>query len=127
MTKTELNGFRRALETKQTELGHGSRNREALAIGSSPDALDQIPNASERDYAMGNLERNGNRLREVRSALRQMDAAHLGSASAATTTLISSVWPRFRGRPYVSRAQEAADRELVTPQRGSGTSLALAA
>ncbi len=35
MTKTELNAFRRALESRLTELGNGTRNREALAIETS--------------------------------------------------------------------------------------------
>ena len=34
--------------------------------------------ASDRDYAMSNLERNSNRLREVRTALRRIDAGTFG-------------------------------------------------
>jgi len=54
MTKNELNGLRRALENKLLEIGNGS-SREALAIETSPDELDRIQNANDRDYAMGNL------------------------------------------------------------------------
>ena len=49
MTKTELNTFRRALESRQAELGNGNRNREALAIETSPDQLDRIQHASDRE------------------------------------------------------------------------------
>ena len=62
MTKTELNAFRRALENRQTELESGSTNREALAIETSPDELDRIQQASDRDYAISNLERSSSRL-----------------------------------------------------------------
>jgi DnaK suppressor protein len=78
MTKTELNAFRRALESRQAELGNGNRNREALAIEMSPDELDRIQHASDRDSAMGNLERNSSRLREVRTALCRIDAGTFG-------------------------------------------------
>jgi len=78
MTKTELSAFRTILENSQTELGNGNRDREALAIETSPDDLDRIQHASERDYAMGNLERNSNRLRQVQRALGRLDAGTFG-------------------------------------------------
>jgi hypothetical protein len=45
MTKTELNGFRKALENKLAELGTASR--EPVAIETSADELDRIQHASE--------------------------------------------------------------------------------
>jgi len=58
MTKTELNAFRKTLENSQADLGKGKGNREALAMQASPDELDRIQLASERDIAIGNLERD---------------------------------------------------------------------
>jgi DnaK suppressor protein len=78
MTKTELNAFGKALESKQTELGNGNRSREVLVIDISPDHLCRIQHASENDSAMSNLERKCDRLREVRAALRNMDAGTFG-------------------------------------------------
>jgi hypothetical protein len=76
MTKTEMNAFRMTLEHKQAELANGNRNREALAIETSPDELDRIQHASARDSAMNDLERTSDRLREVRSALRPHQRGH---------------------------------------------------
>ena len=42
MTKTELNKFRNILEAKQAELEQVIRNREAITIEKSPDALDEV-------------------------------------------------------------------------------------
>jgi DnaK suppressor protein len=78
MTKPALNAFRRALENSLTELGNGNRNRAALAIDTNPDELDRIQQAGEREYAMNILERNSNRLREVRTALARIDAGTFG-------------------------------------------------
>jgi DnaK suppressor protein len=79
MTIIELNTFQRTLNSKQTELGSGNRNREALIPDTSPDELDRIQNAHDRDYAIGNLERNSARLREVQTALRRIDAGTFGT------------------------------------------------
>src|SRR5579864_3008523 len=78
MTKTELKAFRKALENRQAELGNGNRNREALAIETSPDELDRIQHTSERDMAIGNIERDSSRLLEVRAALRRIAASTFG-------------------------------------------------
>ena len=78
LTKTELNAFRRFLQNRQIELGSGNRDRDALAIEMSADALDRIQQASDRDYAISNLERNSNRLHDVRTALRRIDAGTFG-------------------------------------------------
>jgi DnaK suppressor protein len=76
MTPKELAHLRGFLEGRQAELGCLLRNREVIAVSSSADATDQIQHASERDMAIGNLERESVRLREVRSALRRI---HLGT------------------------------------------------
>jgi hypothetical protein len=86
MTKTELNAFRRALENRQTELGNGNRNREALAIETSPDELDRIQCASDREWAMHNLDRHSNWLREVRTHYAASMQVGLESASAVMKT-----------------------------------------
>ena len=78
MTKCELDGFRRTLKTRQAELSAGLRKREALAIETSADELDQIQHAQERDFAMGALDRESVRLREIRAALERIDRGSFG-------------------------------------------------
>src|ERR1700683_5280839 len=94
MTKLEMNTFRGALENIRDELETGIQNSEALTSESSPDDLDRIQNASERDYAMSNLERNSTRLRETNAAIRRIEGGTFGSASAAKRTSIRSAWQR---------------------------------
>src|ERR1700757_4939064 len=78
MTKTELNKFKEVLETKQAELMQVLRNREGITIEKSPDALDEVQNAAERELAIRNLDRESNLLRNVRAALRRMDEGTFG-------------------------------------------------
>ena len=71
MTKSELNKFKHVLEAKQAELVQLVRNRDGIAIEKSPDALDEVQHAAERELAIRNLDRESNLLRNVRAALRR--------------------------------------------------------
>jgi DnaK suppressor protein len=111
MTKTELNALRIALEDRQAELGNARGNREALAMQPSPDELDRIQLAGERDIAIGNLERDSSRLREVRAALRRIDAGTIGICVGCEANINPK---RLAAVPWASFCivcQEAEDRE----------------
>lgn len=116
MTKNELNAFRKSLENQQTELGNGNKNREALAIETSPDDLDRIQHASERDYAMGYLERSSNRLREVQEALSRMDAGAFGICSGCEEDISPKRLAAVPWTSYCIVCQELADRRQKTPE-----------
>lgn len=124
MTNTELNAFRNTLESRLADLGSG--NRDALAIESSPDELDRIQHASERDYAMGNLERNSSRLREVRQALHRIDAGTFGVCVECDGNIKPK---RLAAVPWAAACivcQEAEDRGQRTRHGELEESLAMA-
>src|ERR1700683_1457936 len=109
MTKTELNKFREILETKQAELTQVLRNREGIAIEKSPDALDEVQNAAERELAIRNLDRESNLLRNVRAALHRMDEGTFGvclhcEEDISTKRLAAVPWT-----PFCIQCQEIAD------------------
>ena len=115
MTKTALEGFRKFLEDKQAELRDGITDRRALAIESSPDELDRIQQARDREDAIGNLERNSGRLREVRSALRRIEAQTFGICVECEQNISPR---RLAAVPWASLCivcQEAADIEQLAP------------
>jgi DnaK suppressor protein len=112
------------LENKETELARGNRNRDALAIETSPDELDRIQHASSRDSAMDNLERASSRLRDVRGALGRMNAGTFG-VCADCQEIISL--RRLVAVPWASLCigcQERADRDQKAPQVEINESLA---
>src|ERR1700688_506782 len=78
MKTIELDRFRKMLKTRQAELSDGRRNRQAVAIETSADELDRIQHAQERDYAMGVLNREAERLREIRAALERLPSGSFG-------------------------------------------------
>src|SRR6202051_1029091 len=110
MTKTELNKYRNILEPKQAELEHVIRNREAITIEKSPDALDEVQHAAERELAIRNLDRESQLLRNVRAALRRLDEGTFGvclhcEADISPKRLAAVPWT-----PFCIGCQEMADR-----------------
>src|SRR5581483_3794226 len=79
MTKAELDKFKTILEARQAELGGALRNREDIAIEKTPDALDEVQLAGERELAIRNLDRESNLLRQVRAALARIADGSYGT------------------------------------------------
>ena len=116
MTKTEVDAFRSTLESRKTELGKANWNRLDLAIETSPDQLDQIQNAAERDLAIGGLQRNTDVLHNIQGALRRIDAGVFGVCLGCDENISPK---RLAAIPWASlciRCQEAADREQETSE-----------
>lgn len=110
MTKTELNKFREILKARQTELSQVLRNREGIVIEKSPDALDEVQHAAERELAIRNLDRESNLMRHVRGALRRMEEGHYGTCSHCDQEISPK---RLAAVPWTAlciQCQEAADR-----------------
>ena len=57
MNQTELNKYKAMLEAKRADLSRGLRNREDIAIEKTPDAIDEVQLAGERELAIRNLDR----------------------------------------------------------------------
>jgi DnaK suppressor protein len=110
MTKTELNKYRNVLETKQAELEHVIRNREAITIEKSPDALDEVQHAAERELAIRNLDRESQLLRNVRAALRRMDEGTYGVCLHCEEDISPKRLNAVPWTPFCIQCQEAADR-----------------
>ena len=110
MTKTELNKYKQLLETKQTELAGGLRNREGIAIEKTADALDEVQLAGERELAIRNLDRESNLLRNVRSALGRMADGSYGVCLHCEEDISPKRLNAVPWTPYCIQCQEMADR-----------------
>ena len=111
MTKSELKKFKATLAARQSELEGLIRNREAAAIETSADALDQIQHAVERELALGTLARESSGLRDTRAALRRIDDGSFGTCLDCEEDINLK---RLAAVPWAARCiacQERADRE----------------
>ena len=110
MTKTELNKFKNILEAKQAELETFVRNREGIAIEKSPDALDEVQHAAERELAIRNLDRESQLLRNVRAALRRIDEGNFGVCLHCEEDISPKRLAAVPWTPFCIQCQEMADR-----------------
>ena len=110
MTKTELNKFRQILEAKQTELAQVLRNREGIAIEKSPDALDEVQHAAERELAIRNLDRESNLYRHVVAAIRRLNDGTFGVCLHCEEDISQKRLNAVPWAGYCIQCQENADR-----------------
>lgn len=110
MTKTELNKYRNILEAKQADLEHVIRNREAITIEKSPDALDEVQHAAERELAIRNLDRESALLRNVRAALRRIDDGSYGVCLHCEEDISPKRLNAVPWAAFCIQCQEQADR-----------------
>ncbi|MCC7498482.1 MAG: TraR/DksA family transcriptional regulator [Bryobacterales bacterium] len=114
MTKTELNKYKEILLARQAELSEVLRNREAITIEKSPDALDEVQHAAERELAIRNLDRESNMLRMVRAALRRFDDGSYGTCMHCEEDISPKRLNAVPWAPYCIQCQEKADRNSET-------------
>jgi DnaK suppressor protein len=110
MNKTEINKYKNLLETKRLELEAVVSNRDAIAIEKSPDALDEVQHAAERELAIRNLDRESTLLRNVRAALRRIQENSYGVCVHCEEEISPKRLAAVPWTPYCIRCQEIADR-----------------
>jgi DnaK suppressor protein len=110
VTKTEMNKFKKILENKQDELERIVRNRDAITIEKSADALDEVQHASERELAIRNLDRESNLLRNVRLALRRIEDESFGICMHCEEEISPKRLAAVPWAPFCIQCQEQADR-----------------
>ena len=110
MTELEVSKFKKILENKQDELENIVRNRDAITIEKSADALDEVQHASERELAIRNLDRESNLLRIVRAALRRIDEGTFGVCMHCEEDISPKRIAAVPWAPYCIQCQEQADR-----------------
>ena len=110
MNRTELEKYKAMLEAKQTELSGGIRNRDEILIEKTPDALDEVQLAGERELAIRNLDREANLLRNVRAALFRINDGSYGICMHCEEEIKPKRLDAVPWAAYCIKCQEAADR-----------------
>lgn len=110
MTKNEIKKFKDILEKRLAELAEVLRNREGIAIEKSPDALDEVQRAAERELAIRTLDRETNLLKNVRAALRRIQEGNFGTCLHCEEEISPKRLNAVPWTPYCISCQEMADR-----------------
>jgi DnaK suppressor protein len=118
MNKTELNKYKAMLEARQAELSAGLRNREDIAIEKTPDALDEVQLAGERELAIRNLDRDSIALRNVKGALARVADGSYGVCLHCDEDIKPKRLDAVPWTKYCIKCQEAADRNEFETETG---------
>jgi DnaK suppressor protein len=126
MTKTTSEKYTAALESKKAELSASLRNRDDIAIEKSPDALDEVQFARERELAIRNLDRESILLRNVKSALARIADGTYGICLHCEEEIKPKRLEAVPWAKYCIACQEAADRQEFDAESSETVSALLA-
>ena len=118
MNKTELNKYKAMLEARRAEVSAGLRNREDIAIEKTPDALDEVQLAGERELAIRNLDRDSIALRNVKGALARVADGSYGVCLHCDEDIKPKRLDAVPWTKYCIKCQEAADRNEFETETG---------
>jgi len=121
MNRTELEKYKRVLEAKAAELSAGLRKRDDIAIEKSPDALDEVQLAGERELAIRTLDRESNLLRQVKGALARIADGSYGTCLHCDEEIKPKRIEAVPWTKYCISCQEAADRHEFESESGDTT------
>jgi RNA polymerase-binding protein DksA len=102
-------GFREILERRKAELVQVLQKRDGIAIEKSPDQMDEIQDASERDLAIQNVDRECSMLREVKAALRRICDNSFGTCIQCGEMISLKRLAAVPWAPRCIQCQETAD------------------
>lgn len=106
----KIDAVQEILERKEAELVRLLRERGGIAIERSADPMDEIQYASERDLAIGNVDRESTVLRNVKAALRRMREGSFGNCIECESEISSKRLAAVPWAPRCIECQNAADR-----------------
>jgi DnaK suppressor protein len=105
-----MNGVQEMLERKEAELVRVLRERGGIAIERSADPMDEIQYASERDLAIGNVDRESTLLRNVKAALLRVRDGSFGTCVECESEISAKRLAAVPWAPRCIECQNAADR-----------------
>ena len=111
MEQTELEQYKQALEAILNGLRQPLGNREAISIEYSPDTLDQVQSATDREMAIRQLENDSGRLRSLMAALRRIQAGTYGTCQRCESDISPKRLKAVPWTQYCLECQSIADGE----------------
>ncbi len=110
MTNVEMQNLRNKLDARRRDLLAVLDNREDLYIERQADSIDEIVEASSRDFAVMRINRNARSLRDIEAAIDRVDDGTYGMCGDCEEPISPR---RLAAIPWATlcvRCQENADR-----------------
>ena len=111
MKRAELERFKNMLLDRLHAVEQPLRRREEIAVENTPDTIDGVQNAAERDLAISQLESDSNQLQSLKFALERVADGSYGTclrcdAEISATRLNAVPWA-----PHCIRCQDILEHE----------------
>jgi len=116
-TTDEMSRVQEILERRAAEVVGTLRKRDGIAIERSADQMDEIQYASERDLAIGNVDREYTMLRQVKAALRRIHDGSFGTCIECESPISPKRLAAVPWAPHCIECQETADRDRGPGER----------
>jgi DnaK suppressor protein len=118
MTKTQIDEFRAILTAKHAELVRVSARRDGIAIERTPDLLDQLQFAADRELTTRSLELHSRSLRNVRAALDRIAEGNYGTCLECDEEISHK---RLQAVPWATLCIACQERQDRTPRHRSAS------
>ena len=127
MKQQEIHRFKAILEFRKSELTPQLRRREGIAIEKTPDVLDEVQLAAERELVTRTMERESNVLNQVRAALQRIEHGEFGTCLHCEREIGPKRLAAVPWTPLCISCQEQEDRKDGNQAEGLEWSLPRAA
>lgn len=111
MKHADVERFKRNLESLLGNLEQPLRKRDEIAIETSPDELDQVQHAGDRELAIRKLESDTDRLRSVREAMQRIQDGTYGVCLRCEEEISPKRLDAVPWTPYCLHCQDSAEHE----------------
>ena len=118
MGHVDLEDFKQVLETMLAGLERRLLRRDGIAIEHTPDALDEVQYAAEREFAVRQLEQDSNRVRDVNAALRRIEEGVYGACLHCGSAISIKRLNAVPWTPCCIDCQDVSDQTTVEAELG---------
>ena len=119
MEHSELERFKRILETTLQNMEQPLRRRDEIAVENAPDTLDRVQRAAERELAIHQIESSFSRLQSLKLALDRIEDGSYGTCLRCEQDISPKRLQAVPWASYCIRCQDIADRERMEPESES--------
>jgi DnaK suppressor protein len=111
MDRLQLDQFKNMITGLMEDVDRPLGRRDEIAVESTPDALDQVQRAADRELALRQLELDSSRLRGLRNALERIEDGSYGTCQRCDSEISFKRLKAVPWAAYCLQCQEFADQE----------------
>jgi DnaK suppressor protein len=121
MCKSEVDNFRKVLETKRNDLLSTCSHRDDIVIGATADEMDRLQQQVTREMAIRRLDNTAKLLKSVHAALDRIEDEMYGVCLRCEEPIAEKRLKAIPWASYCVNCQEAMDRERALDEDDENT------